>query len=164
MKQGRNYYVIGLWTFGILFVSGLVYMLKIAFSNPVEMENSRMMSYREFDGDYNNIVAKERAFDAEYIFSMAESKFKKDTPSQLDFNISSKNNSPIKDANITVLITRPDSSKYDIKLTDFTKNGNTYTSKQFSLPLPGRWKIVYRVQVGDTLKFVDFETFVNKPQ
>lgn len=162
MKKERNYYLWGLFIFGALFISGLAYMLKIAFSNPVEMENSRMMTYREFDGNYNQIVEKQKAFDALYNVSFADMKFKKDSPSKIDFNITSKNINAVRDANITVLLTRPDSSKNDIKLTDFVKNGDSYTSKEFKLVLPGRWKIVYRIQIGDTEKFIDLETFVNK--
>lgn len=162
MKTERNYYLWGLFIFGVLFVAGLGYMLKIAFANPVEMENTRMMSYREFDGNYNQIVEKQKAFDAAYVVSFDEMKLQKDAPSKIDFNITSKNGNAVKDANVTILLTRPDSSKNDIKLTEFTKNGNSYTSKEFKLALPGRWKVVYRVQVGDAEKFIDLETFVNK--
>jgi nitrogen fixation protein FixH len=162
LKKEKNYYAIGLLIFGTLFVTGLAYMLKIAFSTPVEMENSRMMSYREFDGNYNQIVEKQKAFDAAYTVSFGEMKFQKDAPSKIDFNVTSKNANAVKDANVTILLTRPDSSKNDIKLTEFAKNGNSYTSKEFKLTLPGRWKIVYRVQIGDAEKFIDLETFVNK--
>ncbi len=163
MKKERNYYLIGLLIFGALFVSALAYMIRIAMQNPVEMDSSHMMPYREFDANYNKIVEMEKQFDSMYAISFANTSFKKDTSSTIELNITAKKSSDkVPDANITLLLTRPDSSKHDIKITEFVRKGNTYTSKPFILPLEGRWKLIYKVQIGETQKFIDLETFVNK--
>jgi hypothetical protein len=161
VKQEKNYYLIGLLAFGALFIGGLVYMLKIAFSTPVEMDNSHMMTYGELDKKYNEIAALQREFDEKYLLVTPKVALMKDVPANLELNITDKTGRTV-DANITAVITRPDTSKYDITINEFTKNAGSYISKQFSVPLEGRWKVMYRVQVGNLQKFTDFETFANK--
>lgn len=161
MKQEKNYYLIGLLAFGALFVGGLVYMLKIAFSTPVEMDNSHMMAYRELDKNYNEIAALQREFDEKYLLATPKVSLMKDIPTNLELNITDKSGKAV-DANITAVITRPDTSRHDIKITEFAQKAGSYTSKQFSVPLEGRWKVMYKIQVGNLQKFTDFETFANK--
>jgi hypothetical protein len=162
VKKERNYYLIGLLIFGAIFISFLGYMIRIAIQNPVEMDSSHMMAYREFDANYNKIAEMEKQFDSMYVISFAGMNFRKDTNATLELNITAKNASKAADANVTVLLTRPDSSKHDVKITEFSKKGNSYVSKPFVLPLEGRWKLIYKVQIGETQKFIDLETFVNK--
>lgn len=161
MKQERNYYLIGLITFGIIFISGLAYMIRIAIKNPVEMDSSHMMAYRELDKNYNKIAESGRQFDEKYNLSTPKVLLNKSLPANLELNISDKSGKAV-DANITALITRPDTSKHDIKIVDFNKTNTMYISKPFIVELEGRWKVMYRIQIGELQKFVDFETFANK--
>jgi len=163
MKKERNYYLIGLFIFGALFISGLLYMLKIAFSNPVEMDSSHMMAYRDLDKNYNQIAESGRKFDESYAVSLEKVSLRKDMPANLELNITDKTTGKMVDANITALITRPDTSKHDIKITDFNKTSvGSYLSKPFSVALEGRWKVMYKIEIGEVQKFIDFETFANK--
>jgi hypothetical protein len=161
VKKERNYYLIGLAIFGTLFISGLAYMLRIAFSNPVEMDSSHMMPYRELDKNYNQIAESEKKFNEKYVVGITKVLLNKDTSANLELNISDKSGAAV-DANITALVTRPDTSKHDIKITDFNKTSTGYVSKPFVVGLEGRWKVMYKIEVGGVQKFVDFETFANK--
>lgn len=161
MKQERNYYLIGLITFGIIFISGLAYMIRIAIKNPVEMDSSHMMAYRELDKNYNKIAEMGREFDEKYNLSTPKVLLNKSVPANLELNITDKSGKAV-EANITALITRPDTSKHDIKIIDFNKTNTVYTSKPFTVELEGRWKVMYKIQIGELQKFVDFETFANK--
>ncbi len=161
MKNGRNYYLIGLPIFGVIFVVALVMMIGVAVKNPVEMDSSHMMSYRELDDDYNKIAEAGKKFDSKYDVSFVKLSAIKDSPVKLELNITEKTGIPAS-AKITALLTRPDTSKYDIKITDFNKTNTEYFSKPFSLGLEGRWKVIYKIEIGDMQKFIDFETFVKK--
>lgn len=161
MKKEKNYYLIGLLIFGAIFISGLVYMIRIAIQNPVEMDSSHMMTYRDLDKNYNQIAADSKRFDEKYNVSFSKIILQQGVPSSLELNITDKLGKAV-DANISALITRPDTSKYDIKITDFNKSVASFSSKPFSVALAGRWKIVCKVQIGELQKFIDFETFANK--
>ncbi len=161
MKKGRNYYLIGLPIFGIALVAGLITMIGVAIKNPVEMDSSHMMPYHELDKNYNQIAEAEKKFDSKYNIAFSKLVAQKDKPAKLELNITEKNGNPA-DVKITALVTRPDTSKYDIKITNFHKVESTYLSQPFSLGLEGRWKVVYKIEAGDMQKFLDFETFVKK--
>jgi hypothetical protein len=161
MKTEKNYYLIGLAIFGTLFVSGLAYMIKIAIQNPVEMDSSHMMPYRDLDKNFNDIAESGRKFDEKYIVGISKPLLHKDAPAKLELNITDKAGATV-DANITALLTRPDTSKHDIKITDFNKTASQYISKPFSVALEGRWKVMYKIEVGGVQKFIDFEAFANK--
>ncbi len=161
MKQGKNYYLIGLLVFGVALVAALMIIVAIAIKNPVEMDSSHMMAYRELDKSYNEIAESEKKFDESYTVGITKVSLNEGAPANLELNITDKNGSSV-DANITALITRPDTSKYDIKITEFSKTSNQYISKPFVVPLEGRWKVVYKIEVGGIQKFLDFETFANK--
>ncbi len=161
MKQDKNYWLIGLGIFGTCLIAGLISMVVIAIKNPVEMDSSHMMPYRELDKNYNQIAESERKFDEKYAVGVTKVSLNKDKPANLELNITDKFGAAV-DANITALITRPDTSKHDIKIVDFNKTSTSYTSKPFTVSLEGRWKVMYKIEVGGVQKFVDFETFANK--
>ncbi len=58
--------------------------------------------------------------------------------------------------------TRPDSNEHNIKLTEFTRDSKgLFVSKSFSLPFYGRWKAMYKINIGDVQKFISVETFID---
>lgn len=163
MSKDRNYWPIGLSIFGACFIMGLAYVIFVAVKNPVEMDSSHMMSYRDFDNNYNEIMESQKKFDQNYSVEIGKLNIFKDKPASLELNISSKvDDKALIDANITALITRPDTRKHDIIITEFNKTNNTFVSKPFSVPLEGRWKVIYKLEVGGVQKFVEFETFANR--
>lgn len=163
MKKEFNYYLVGLPVFGIVFICFLIYMVRLSLQYPVEMDSSHMMPYRELDKDYNQIAESEKKFNELYSVSTIKPILFKDTPARLELNISDKSGKAV-NAKITALVTRPDTSKYDIKVNEFNKTDLTYTSNPFSVNLEGRWKIIYKIEVGSLQKFTDLESFAKKAQ
>jgi hypothetical protein len=43
-----------------------IWTIKVAVSNPVQLDNSYMMTYQDVDENINEILAKQQAFDARY--------------------------------------------------------------------------------------------------
>lgn len=161
MKTEKNYWPLGLSVFGIILFAGLVSMISIAIQHPVEFDGAKMASYRYVDANYNKIMESEKKFDEKYNIQISQLILLKNTPTSLELNVSDKAGKDV-DANITAVITRPDTSKHDITINEFNKTSTNYLSRSFSVNLEGRWKVMYRVEVDGLQKFVDFETFVNK--
>ena len=161
MKKQKNYYPLGLWIFGIIFVGCLAYMLKIAFQAPVQMDDAYMMTYRDVDKNYNDIVAAEKKFDSMYDVNLTKSTLVKGSSNIVSLEIKDKKGQPV-DANITCIVTRPDTNVHNIKLAEFVKDEKgVFSSKPFALELYGRWKSMYKINIGDTQKFISVETFID---
>jgi FixH len=146
----------------ILFAIGLGYVLKVSFATPVEMANDYQMGYKQVDKNYDDIVKQSRLFDSKYDANIT-------TPEKMIFQankasliIVDKHGNSVKDANVTALVTRPDTSKLDKKLTIFAHQDGKYTSQPFDVEKEGRWKINFKIQIGDAVKFIDFEGFARK--
>jgi FixH len=146
----------------ILFAIGLGYVLRVSFATPVEMANDYQMGYKQVDKNYDDIVKQGRIFDSQYDANIT-------TPEQMSFQsnkasltIVDKNGKTVKDANITALVTRPDTSKLDKKLTLFAYQDGKHVSQSFDVEKEGRWKINFKIQIGDAVKFIDFEGFARK--
>ncbi len=161
MKTEKNYWPLGLAIFGAALFVGLASMVGIAIQYPVEFDGAKMASYRYVDTNYNKIIESEKKFDEKYVIQTSHFILLKNTPTSLELNVSDKAGKEV-DANITAIITRPDTSKHDITINEFNKTSISYLSKPFSVGLEGRWKVMYRVEVDGLQKFVDLETFVNK--
>lgn len=161
MKTEKNYWPLGLAVFGVALIAGLAAMVGVAVQYPVEFDGAKMAPYRYVDANYNKIIESEKKFDEKYIVQTSHFTLLKNTPTSLELNVSDKSGKDV-DANITAIVTRPDTSKHDITINEFNKTSISYLSKPFSVGLEGRWKIMYRVEVGGLQKFVDLETFVNK--
>ena len=161
MKKEKNFYPLALGIFGILLVGALGFMIKIAIQNPVQMDDSYMMNYREVDKNYNDIVASEKKFDSMYDVNLTTVALTKGGNNMISLDIKDKKGSFV-EANITCLITRPDSNEHNIKLTEFTRDSKgLFVSKSFSLPFYGRWKAMYKINIGDVQKFISVETLID---
>ncbi len=154
-----NSILIGLAVLSAILLAGLVYVLKTAISHPPEMANDYQMTYREVDKNYDKIVEGNKIFDSKYKAEVTSSDKMKLKENSVTIKIATLDGKPTMDANITALITRPDTTKLDQKLSTFKLTNGAFSSPAFDLPKEGRWQISIRVQINDAVKFVDFEGF-----
>lgn len=143
----------------IILLAGLFYVLKMSFANPVEMASDYQMSYQEVDKNYDKIVALQKIFDSSYTAEITSSKDFKLNGNCVTLQINKTDKSPANDINVTALVTRPDTSKLDIKLSKFQVQNGVYTSEQFNLPKEGRWQVNFKLQSADGVKHFKFEGF-----
>jgi len=142
-----------------LFLIGLGYVLKISFGTPVEMANDYHMGYKQVDKNYDEIVKQAKVFDSKFDANITTQEKMTLKSNIASIKIVDKNGSFVKDANVTALVTRPDTTKLDKKLTEFKAQNSNYLSLPFDLEKEGRWQINFRVQIGDAVKFLTFESF-----
>ncbi len=157
---------INFWPYAIVGMILTVVMLaawtiRIAMKNPVQLENSYMMKYQDVDENINEILEKQRLFDAKYRIVLDSNRFKLGT-NLVQVGVLSKEGIPVAGAKITVLITRPDSTQHDIKLKKFTYKNGTYYSEEFTLKKSGRWNIVTKVELNGDEGYKKYKTFVKE--
>ena len=144
-------------------VAGLcVWTVKIAVEHPVEMDSFYFDSYNNVDKDINNIILKQQAFDKKYMITLPSDNF---TIGQNSLVISINeiaSDKAISDANITVVITRPDTQRLDKKPKLLSVENGVYTFDNFDIQKLGRWQIMSKVTIEDLTSFKKIEVNATK--
>jgi hypothetical protein len=137
--------------------------VNIAVNNPVEIDSFYFDSYQNVELNYNDIIHKQEAFDAKYSVILPRKNFKLGEENQLVLkveDIASKNG--IDDANITIVVTRPDTSRFDKKPKVLSIKEGTYTFEPFIADKPGRWQIMSKTTIGELTSFNKLEVNATK--
>lgn len=144
-------------------VAGLcVWTVKIAVEHPVEMDSFYFDSYQNVDQDYNNIILQQQAFDKKYSVDIANNNF---IIGMNSLTVSIKDlagEKVISDANVTVVITRPDTQRLDKKPKVLSVYNGVYTFSNFDIQKLGRWQIMSKVTIGELTTFKKLEVNATK--
>ncbi len=152
-EKRRNYWPHAI-ILAILAVMGLgVWTINIASKNPVYMDEAYMSDYRNVDEHINELIAKEKAFDAKYLLTVEPKAFKIGTNSVTVHITDKKGGNAVDDANITLVVTRPDTNRYDKKPALVSVKDGLYTFAPFKIKRLGRWQILTKVILADTEAF-----------
>lgn len=147
-KSERNYYphaVIGM-ILGMVVACGWV--IKIAVSNPVEMDTFYMEKYQKVDHNINKILDLQAKFDAKFDLAYSTEKFEIGQ-NNFTLRLTDKSGQPIDNADVTLMLSRPDSNKENQEMKpSHVQNGN-YTFGPFEITKPGRWQILSKIEVGE---------------
>ncbi len=147
-----------------------------AINMPVNESNSFQTKYQQADMHINEIIEAQQRFDSKYRVvpkAFKESTFKPneflkrshgkiialDKKNRLQYQVETLSGSPVNDANVTFLLTRPHTVADDQKFEDLTANNGLYTVT-FDLEKPGRYTLRLRVQKGDAVGFVEHEAYL----
>ncbi len=153
-QKEKNYwphFVAGLILFGI----GMgVWTIFMTIDNPVEMDNSYMMNYHQLDRDINKIIESGKKFDKKYDFNLL-TKDLKTGENTLLLEVKDKEGNIIKDAKVDILVTRPETTKFDKKIKASFENGK-YVAK-VNLNKEGRWNLIIRVRIKGLEKFKTYK-------
>ncbi len=148
----------------ILGVGGLcVWTVNIAVNNPVEMDSFYFDSYQDVELNYNDIIHKQEAFDKQYSVIIPKNNLKMGEENQLVFKIESlATHDGVSDANLTVVVTRPDTSRFDKKPKLLSSENGVYTFEPFMVEKPGRWQIMSKATIGALTSFNKLEVNATK--
>jgi len=145
-------------------VAGLcVWTVKIAVEHPVEMDSFYFDSYQNVDQDYNNIILQQQAFDKKYLVNLPDKDFIIGKENTLMISIEEiASEKSISDANITVVITRPETQRLDKKPKLLNVENGIYTFENFEVEKLGRWQIMSKVTIGELTTFKKLEVNATK--
>jgi nitrogen fixation protein FixH len=155
-KAEKNYWPIGLLIFGTVFCIAVISMIFVATNNKWEQDKSFMSDYKSVDKHYNEIALSQKAFDANYDISFDSAGFVVGA-NKLILSVKDKNGSFVKDANITAIVTRPDTNQFNQTITNFSISSDNYVSAPFTLEKMGRWIVEYKIDVNNTNGYFKIE-------
>ncbi len=137
----------------IILVFGFcVATIVVSMKLPVEKSDTYMMNYHEADASANELIKSQIAFDKEYVIKYVTDGLNTQN-SILKYKILDKDNNPVNEADMVVVVTRPNNHKYDQELTNPKVQDGIYTFESIELPKEGRWDIMAKVNIGDKSRF-----------
>jgi hypothetical protein len=153
-------WIIGLSIVGVIAFS--VATVKVAIKNPVEMSDYGMQSYHSYDDNVNDIINAKIAFDQNYTIAFLTPQIQ-EKRSVLVYQVRDISGKAIDNAKIDVVLTRPDTDKFDINLTNPSENDGKYTFSEVDLPKVGRWDILAKVSIGDKKRYFNLKADTRSP-
>ncbi|MCR4942653.1 MAG: FixH family protein [Campylobacter sp.] len=154
-KSNKTFWPYGIFLIIMACIVLCVYTIIVSLDYPVELDNSYFEKYQKVDADINEILAKQKEFEANYEVSFIKPDFKISKDKLLNVKVVSKNATPI-NLNSEVILTRPDTNKFDIK-TAAKFQGENLLIDTPELPLEGRWQIMLKLFDTKVSGFYKFE-------
>ncbi len=154
-SSGRKWpWIIALSTLAVITFG--ITTVKIAVNNPVEVSDYGMQGYHTYDDNANNIITSKIAFDKAYTITFLTQKLE-EKQSVIAYKITDKAGKGVDNATVKVVLTRPDTTKFDINLSNPTVSDGKYTFAAVDLPKIGRWDILAKVSVGDKQRYYNLK-------
>jgi hypothetical protein len=151
------------WPYGIALAIFAVFMacvatVIIAVNNPVEMDDFYLQKYQNVDKNFINIEKDIIEFNKKFKVKLDKDRVNmgKDFVSII---VTTIDNTPVKNAEIEFLITRPDVSKYDKKGKIITDSNGVAKIEEFDFEKIGRWQILVKTAVGEYKGYNKMEVF-----
>ncbi len=137
----------------IVFIFGAcVATIFIATTLPVEKSDLYMTHYHDADANANELIMERIKFDKQYKIEYITDVLSKQE-SVIKYKVTDINGDPVNNAEIIVVLTRPNKLEYDKKLATPAIENGIYTFTSVALPLEGRWDVMAKVSVGDLTRF-----------
>ncbi|WP_457596280.1 FixH family protein [Hydrogenimonas sp.] len=155
----RNYWPYAITGMILTVVVLGVWTVKIAVKNPVQEADTYMMKYQDVDENINEILAEQKKFFAKYRIDLSGNRFKIGQ-NVVKVAVSRVDGTPVTDAKILVVVTRPTTSRFDKRLEKFSDEEGVYVSEPFEIDKPGRWNIQAKVEIDGLRGYETYKTFV----
>jgi nitrogen fixation protein FixH len=149
--------------------------VRSAISMPVSESNEFQKKYQDADNNINEILDKQQAFNDKYkieAIGLKPSAFKPKIgihhKSQFaalqkkmifSYRITDRNGKSVNDANVSFLLTRPQ-TRNDDQIFKLKSENGTYTTPQITLAGPGRYILRLKAQIGDAVGYKDNEAYL----
>ncbi len=149
--------------------------VRSAISMPVHESEAYQKKYQDADTNINKILEAQQRFDLRYRlepvgFKLSTFKVKDyaikhgkvvalENKMVIHYRIATLSGEPIHDANLTVLITRPQTSSEDQTFSNLKEKDGIYATPSITFKSPGRYQLSVRAQIGDAVGYLRQEAF-----
>ena len=178
-NQGKGWpkSIIGIFVFLSIMLFGILYVsLKYI---PVNKENEYMSYYLQVDRNINDILSKKRLFDSRYDVTPTFERYSQEPvlvskingtqesfehilrpgANHFAITVTDKAGNPVKEAKVAALLTRYETSEFDIPLQPAAVENGTARFEGFDVEKEGRWKLIVKATVGDLESYYEYRAF-----
>ncbi|NPA28229.1 MAG: hypothetical protein GXN91_04230 [Epsilonproteobacteria bacterium] len=162
------YMILGFLAIGITLS---YWTIKSASSLPINEANEFMLKYQDADKNAFEIEQAQKRFDAKYKIEFsgleksdfkpknlkrkANVHYKLEDNNSLTLKITTLDGRAVDDANVTLLLTRPQTTKEDRYFKNIKGKNGIYEIKGIEIPNKGRYILRVRAQIDNATKFMD---------
>lgn len=151
IKSGR------IWPYAIatsiLMVFGFcVATVAVTQTRPVEDSDTYMMNFHHVEMQANELIQAKIDFNKRYKIEYV-TKALPQKGATIQYKVTDLNGNAINDADLKIVITRPNHHKHDQELTNPSIQDGIYSFSGFELAEPGRWDIMAKVAIGENQRF-----------
>ncbi len=164
MKQikERNYWPHAIVGMILIVVIAGAYTIKIAVDNPVQEDTYFMEKYQKVNKDINKLMKKKSDFDKNFTISYSTLKFNQGTNS-ISIEVKDKTDANlVKNADITLLVTRPETNEFNQNLKPTKIENGKYIFDNIKINKPGRWKILTDIKINKFEGYNTYEVYATK--
>ena len=148
----------------ILFIFGAcIATIIVATTLPVEKSDTYMMNYHDADASANELIQAKINFDKKFKITYITDGLKTDS-SVIKYKITDINSNPVNNANVIVVVTRPNNHKNDQELISPKIENGVYTFNSISLAHEGRWDVMAKVSIEDLNRFYNVKADTRYPE
>ncbi len=159
-KSEKNYWPHAIVAIILAMVFACALVVKIAMDNPVEMDTFYMEKYQKVDENINTIIELQKSFDAKFSLTYSSEKFVMNQKNKFTLTLRDKQTQkPVLDANMTVMLSRPETNKENQELLLLKSENGNYTFETFVIDRPGRWQILSKIRVGEFVGYHKTEAY-----
>ena len=160
LKSGKIWpYAIAI---SITFIFGAaIATIVVAVKLPVEKSDAFMMGYHEADAKANELIEAKISFDKKYKISYISDRINKEN-TVLKYKVTTLDGKVVNDAKLKAVITRPNSRKFDMELSNPKVSNGVYTFDGVKLPLLGRWNVMVKVDVSGETRYLNIKADTRK--
>lgn len=159
----KNYWPHAIVTVLIFMVFACAMVVKIAMDNPVQMDSFYFEKYQQVDENINEIKAKQKIFEENFIILYKTKKFTMGKSNSFQMSVKDKNSQNIiNDAEIKLVVSRPDSNDYNQEFIIKNATNGIFTFEDIKIEKPGRWQILTKIKIDDKSSFNRYEVYASK--
>ncbi len=163
IKKEKNYWPHAIVLVLCFMVFACAMVVKIAMDNPVQMDSFYLEKYQQVNENINEIRAKQKVFEENYALEYKTIKFTMGESNSFKMSIKNiKDQSIVQDAQITLLISRPDSNDHNQEFTLKNAKNGVFIFDGIKAELPGRWQVLTKIKIGDKSSFNHYEVYASK--
>ncbi|MDR3177450.1 MAG: FixH family protein [Campylobacteraceae bacterium] len=157
-RKNRNYWPHGIIISLLLIVCACVYTIVEAVKYPVELDTYYFDSKQNVDRNYDKIKASQEAFDKKYTVFFETNggrgfTIRTDGDNEVRVVINDKEGKCDIDADVKMLLTRPQTNKYNQNLTFSHTEKCRWFFSTFNIETIGRWQFQAKITIGEDVGF-----------
>ena len=155
LKSGKQWPIfIAVAIFGVV---GLSYWtIKETMTADLSQSDLYMSYYQNVDENINDIIAANIAFDKEYTLKLVAVNLGT-KEGRVIYEIRKKDGTPVNDANVKLVLSRPVNDAKDIVLKPTKIEDGKYYFENIQLPKKGRWNLMLKVDLNQKRRYYNLK-------
>ncbi|WP_331774607.1 FixH family protein [Sulfurospirillum sp. 1612] len=148
-KKERNFWPHAIIGIILTVVVAGAFTVDLALKNPVQEETLFMEKYQTVDKNIHKLMADKSKFDKDFDIIYAKKKFVQGSNTFFIKIQDKKTHKFIQNADITLLVTRPETNEFNQKMKPSKVENDQYIFTNIQVQRPGRWRLMTNIKVDN---------------